>query len=251
MNNSSRKKKEEEPGSGTPGWMVTYGDMMSLLLTFFILIVSFSSIQEVEFDKAMGSLRAALGLVPHKGKIQRTLHYISKARDKAGMEEMIEQVIKLKREIAEVGLQKEIKVTLTDKGAHIIISDPLLFDLGSARLKGGAIPALDIVANLIKKIPNTEVIVEGHTDNWSINNERFPSNWELSAARAIAVVKYFAFRRGLDPARFAGTGYGEYRPIKPNDTPKNRAVNRRVEIYVNLKSDDTSMVPGALSGEAR
>ncbi|NQS98111.1 MAG: OmpA family protein [candidate division Zixibacteria bacterium] len=250
MNNGRRKKKEEEPERGTPGWMVTYGDMMTLLLTFFILIVSFSSIQKIDFDKAMGSLRAALGLMPHKGGIKRTMHYISKSKGEAGMEEMLEQVIELKKEIAKVELQKEIKVTLTDKGAHIVISDPLLFDLGSDKLKGGVIPALDVVANLIKKSSNTEIIVEGHTDNWPINNERFPSNWELSAARALAVVKYFAFRRGIDPARFAGTGYGEYRPIKPNDTPEHRAMNRRVEIYVNIKSDYTTMTPEGIQSEA-
>ena len=238
MNSDSRKKKDKDTEEGAPRWMVTYGDMMSLLLTFFILIVSFSSIQEVEFNKAMGSLKAALGVIPKKGGFQRNFNFFFSTQGEQGMEEVISQVINLKKEIAEKNLEGEVKVTLTDKGAHIVISDPLLFDLGSDELKVGVIPALDIVAALIKKTPGAEIIVEGHTDNWPINNTCFPSNWELSAARALAVVKYFAFKKGLDPALFAATGYGEYRPLKPNDSDKNRAANRRVEIFVNVKKNE-------------
>ena len=222
--------------------MVTYGDMMTLLLTFFVLIVSFSSIQDVKFESAMGSLKAALGVMTARSGMQRTMKYFRPA-EVTERDEIIEQVQKMKAELAKQDLQNDVKVTLTEKGAHIVISDPMLFDLGSDRLKMDVIPALDIVANLIKSSENTEVLVEGHTDNWPINNPRFPSNWELSAARALAVVKYLAFRENIDPARFAATGYGEYRPVKPNDSVENRAKNRRVEIFVNTKKEFFSLPP--------
>jgi len=237
------KKREEEVEEGAPGWMVTYGDMMSLLLTFFVLIVSFSSIQESKFDKAMGSLKAALGVMKGSTGAHQQIQFFKRTQETT-KDELIEQVLNMKAKLADENLQDEVKVTLTEKGAHIIIADPLLFDTGSDKLKSQVVPALDIVADMIRETKGTEVIVEGHTDNVPIHNERFPSNWELSAARALSVVKYLAFRGKLDPARFAATGYGEYRPVKPNDSPENRAKNRRVEIYVNTKEGGfTAAIP--------
>ena len=236
-----KKKKEEEKAEGAPGWMVTYGDMMSLLLTFFVLIVSFSSIQEAKFKNAMGSLQGALGFMPKQTAVQKNLSFYKNAMGSAQIDEMIDEVQGMKSEIAEMELQGQVKVTMTEKGAHIVISDPLLFDLGKAELKSDIYPLLDMVAKLIKNSPNTEVIVEGHTDNWPIRSEKYPSNWELSSARALAVVKYFAFQCSVNPARLAGVGYGEYRPIKPNDSAANRATNRRVEIFVNTKQQDISL----------
>lgn len=233
---AKRKKKEDEVEEGAAMWIVTYGDMMSLLLTFFILILSFSSIQEVEFEKAMGSLKSALGVLPRKSGVQQQSRHLKLGENKVS-EELEKEVSEMRGSIAKEELQGQVKVTLTEKGAHIVISDPLLFDLGKANLKPESSVALDLVTKMIKNSPKTEVLVEGHTDNWPISNEEFPSNWELSAARALAVVKFFAFRRGIDPSRFAATGYGEYRPLKPNDTAVNRAKNRRVEIYVNVRND--------------
>jgi chemotaxis protein MotB len=228
-----RKKSEETPDEGTPAWMVTYGDMMGLLLTFFILIVSFSSIQESKFEQAAGSMRASLGILPESGKPQ-IFNELNRVSQERKMDDVIDNVQKMKAQVADKNLQGQVKITLTEKGAHIVIADPLLFDLGSDHLRPQAAPALDIVAEMLANSPEAEVVVEGHTDNWPIHNERFASNWELSSARALAVVKYFAFKKGLNPAMFSATGYGEYHPIKPNDTDENRAANRRVEIYVNM-----------------
>lgn len=233
---AKRKKKEDEVEPGAAMWIVTYGDMMSLLLTFFILILSFSSIQEVEFEKAMGSLKSALGVLPRKSGVQQESRHLRLGESKV-TEELEKEVMDMRGSIAKEELQGQVKVTLTEKGAHIVISDPVLFDLGKAELKPESRTALDIITKMIKNSPKTEVFVEGHTDNWPISNEEFPSNWELSAARALSVVKFFAFRRGIDPSRFAATGYGEYRPLKPNDSPENRAKNRRVEMFVNVRND--------------
>jgi len=212
--------------------MVTYGDMMGLLLTFFILIVSFSSIQQTKFEKAMGSLKKALGVMPLNTGMQGQMILMRGQPAEEMEEKMMEKVAKMQEGLEAQGLQEAVKITMTEKGVHIVISDPILFDLGDDRLKAEAIPALDIVADLLKMAPESEVTVEGHTDNWPISSARFPSNWELSAARALSVVKYFAFKKGMNPARFAATGFGEYRPMAPNDSPLNRSKNRRVEIFI-------------------
>ena len=236
------RKKKAECEEGVPGWMVSYGDMMSLLLTFFVLIVSFSSMQESKFQSAMASIQKALGALPKNSGVnaKMTMFNDQQQRD---MDEMINEVQEMKEKIKGLNLEDQVKVTLTEKGAHIVISDPMLFDLGSEKLRSGVVPALDVVADLISGNDSTEIIVEGHTDNWPINSSKFPSNWELSAARALSVVKYFAFKKNFDPGRFAAVGYGEYRPLKPNTSVENRAANRRVEIYVNTKKTYTKFLP--------
>jgi len=240
----AKKMSEKEIREGAPGWIVTYGDMMTLLLTFFVLIVSFSSIQDVKFQKAIGSLRSALGVVKGASGAQNNLKFFRRTEIMENRRELVDQVLKMKTKLAQNGLLNQVKVTLTEKGAHIVIADPMLFDLGSDKLKSDVIPALDMVADLIKSTENTEVIVEGHTDNWPINNERFPSNWELSAARALSVVKYLAFNKQIEPERFAAIGYGEYRPVKPNDSSENRSRNRRVEIFINpVENGFTAAIP--------
>lgn len=236
------KKKKEECEEGAPGWMVSYGDMMSLLLTFFVLLLSFSSMQESKFQSAMASIKKALGVLPKSAGIHSKMTLFNDQQQQ-DQDEMINEVQEMKAKIQELKLEDQIKVTLTEKGAHIIISDPMLFDLGSDQLRMGVVPALDVVADLISGNENTDVLVEGHTDNWPISNPKFPSNWELSAARALSVVKYFAFKKNFDPARFAAVGYGEYRPLKLNTSVENRAANRRVEIYINAKKTYTKLLP--------
>ena len=238
----AKKKKQEECEEGAPGWMVSYGDLMSLLLTFFVLLLSFSSMQESKFQSAMASIKKALGALPKSSGMQSKMTMFNEQQQRDA-DEMIDEVMEMKVKISEQDLDDQVKVTLTEKGAHIIISDPMLFDLGSNRLRSGVIPALDVVAELISGNDDTEIVVEGHTDNWPIRSSDFPSNWELSAARALSVVKYFAFQKNFEPGRFAAVGYGEYRPLKPNDSVENRAANRRVEIYVNKNKKYTKFLP--------
>jgi chemotaxis protein MotB len=228
----ARKKIPEETDSGAPGWMLTYGDMMTLILTFFILLETFSTVQESKFKSVAGSLRMALGVNAHESAVSLKRDDVYPSNVQV-TEELLEQAFRMRMELAGRNLVENVKIYITDRGLHIVIADPLLFDLGSDKLKSRAFPTLDLIAELIRKNEKTKITVEGHTDNLPIHSPRFPSNWELSSARALAVVKYFAFQNNLDPARFSATGYGEYRPIKPNDSDKNRAQNRRVEIYIN------------------
>jgi chemotaxis protein MotB len=116
------------------------------------------------------------------------------------------------------------------------VLDKAFFDEGKAELKDGAKGALDKIVPIIKSVDN-HVRIEGHTDNVPINTNEFKSNWELSVRRATEVVRYFVEKRGLPPERISATGYAEYRPIVQNDSPKNKALNRRIEIIV-IKSNE-------------
>jgi len=124
-----------------------------------------------------------------------------------------------------------VNVSYSNQGAHITFEDFLLFNFGKADINLGGLAFLDKMATLIQKIPYP-VRVEGHTDNVPIHTARYPSNWELSIARAVSVVKYFAESGKIDPQRLSAAGYGETRPLVPNDSPANRTRNRRVEIVL-------------------
>ncbi len=228
----SRKCKcpPEEPG--IPGWVVTYGDMMSLLLTFFILLVSFSSIQESKFKEAMESLQGALGVLekyPTALEFKTRIIPTPRQTDNSQIYYMIRR---LEQYLLEQNQDDTVDISLEKDGVLIRIKDKLLFPSGSALLKPEALPVLDKVATILEKA-GKEVEVAGHTDAVPIHTERFPSNWELSAARATSVARYFQ-ARGIAPERLSATGYGEYRPIADNATPEGRARNRRVEIFVKL-----------------
>jgi chemotaxis protein MotB len=131
---------------------------------------------------------------------------------------------------------ENISVLSDERGVVIRVLDKAFFDEGKAELKDGAKGALDKIAPIIKSVDN-HVRIEGHTDNVPINTNEFKSNWELSVRRATEVVRYFVEKRGLPPERISATGYAEYRPIVQNDSPKNKALNRRIEIIV-IKSNE-------------
>jgi chemotaxis protein MotB len=125
----------------------------------------------------------------------------------------------------------DIQVTRTPQGTRLSFDDQVLFNFGSAAINPAGFAFLDKIADALDELPYA-VRVEGHTDNVPIQTRRFPSNWELSVARAVNVVKYFAEVSNIDPKRLSAVGYGESRPVAANDTRANRAKNRRVEIFL-------------------
>jgi len=254
----AKKHKCPECKKGAPAWMVTYGDLMSLLLTFFVLIVSFSSIQEVEFAKAMGSLKGALGslnLPKTKLKLLRRdeprplsnfFRFVRKAEITSRTEQKLRYDVKVYKNKTELldfveeitnyaqkmGISDRVTTDFTEEGFILSINSEFLFESGGADIKVDAYPFLRKVAALLKNI-NYGIQVEGHTDNRPISNEKFPSNWELSAGRAISVVKML-IRMGISPERMSAVGYGEYHPKYSNETEEGRKRNRRVEIKIDL-----------------
>ncbi|WP_425457448.1 OmpA/MotB family protein [Bacillus marasmi] len=136
----------------------------------------------------------------------------------------------LQEHIEANNLNAEMSLTDISSGIQITLRDKIVFDSGSDHIQVNFIPSLDEITRIIAKLDNP-IIIEGHTDNRPIHNSRFTSNWELSGARAAAVLHYFQ-NNGIDPNRLRFTGYGEFKPIAGNDTPQNRELNRRVNIIV-------------------
>ena len=219
----------ESDGVDSQGWLTTYGDMMTLLMTFFILILSFSSVKLDEFHMAMGSMKRALGLLKSPPSI--TIRPLPGIKSPKKMERLREIEAKI---LAFVGPRtKAVEVQLTPAGVRIRISTPFLFDLGLAELKPETYPVLDGIREMLLEV-KAPVRVDGHTDNLQIHNKEFDSNWELSAARALAVVKYFLRHEMASPAQFYIAAYGEFKPVVPNDSEENRQRNRRVEIFIGI-----------------
>ncbi|RLE14896.1 flagellar motor protein MotB [Candidatus Aerophobetes bacterium] len=220
------KKREEEEESKDPVWLTTFGDAMSLMLTFFVMLFAATSLNKSKIEPALGSLRGALGIM------QKTKPAI------VSTPLVVEPTQKIAQQISQFviskGLTGKVKVKLVRGGIRVSLASPILFELGKAELKPAIFPLLDKIAIILKKLPN-EIVVEGHTDNLPIHTERFPSNWELSAARAINVAKYL-IKKGVSPSRVGVVGYADSRPIYPNDTPEHRASNRRVEIFIREKN---------------
>ncbi len=233
----ARKKKEDSPQPGVPGWMVTYGDMMSLLLCFFVLLVSMSTMELEKFRAASASLKGALSVLPFQDRVipraymqyeqqsPRSENAVERRRSRA--KEQLEQVIR------QLNLTKVITVTEGAAGIHIVIGDPALFDSGRAEIKPEFYPVLDAIIEVVLAGTSGELVrVEGHTDNVPINTIRFEDNWELSIGRALSVIRYVRDRTHIDPRRLRPVGCGEYHPVATNDTSEGRAQNRRVEIFI-------------------
>jgi len=212
--------------SGDPIWLTTFADAMSLMLTFFVMLFAATSLEKSKLELALGSLRGALGMMEKtRPAIVSQPRIVKESEQIAG---------KIQYSALSRGLGKEVKVKIVKGGIRVSLASPILFDLGKAELKLEVLPLLDEIAAIFKEIPN-EIIIEGHTDNLPIHTEKFPSNWELSAARAISVAKYF-IDKGINPSRIGVVGYADSRSLFPNDTPEHRQANRRVEIFIREKN---------------
>ena len=223
------------------GWVMTYADMMSLLLTFFVLIVSFSSLQQSKFKQAAQSLQEAFGLLEHPESVIEFQNPVYPDRiNESENADVFYEMQEIEQVIIESGLDNEVEIQLQENGVMFRIQAPFLFGSGLADLRDEPRSVLDELSVLFKKFPYL-IRIEGHTDSMPINSERFPSNWELSSARAVTVARYFQ-GMGLPPERIAATGYGEYHPIEDNSSAVGREKNRRVEIFLQL---DKSNLPRA------
>jgi len=242
----ARKKKCPEcPPPGAPGWMNTFADMTTLLLTFFILLLSFATIEQVKFNMAMSSLKGALGVLTSTMGTQIPLSRmpmvsIGTGRTEQSMEQQFQQ---LQEMISKLESADDLKSNQTRDFLHFTISENFLFDSGQAVVKASADSILTAIARILLTVP-FDIRVEGHTDNIPIHSARFPSNWELSYARALAVSQKFT-ESGIPESRFQVIGYGEHRPLVDNSTGQGRSMNRRVEVFVSLRDDiRRSLMPG-------
>ncbi|MDH5173801.1 MAG: OmpA family protein [Elusimicrobiota bacterium] len=216
---------EEEITPEASMWVIPYGNLMTILMIFFLVLYAFSLVVSgVRFETVVQSLQKDVGGEVNKDYMERV---IRKAREREVAEKM-DGLIDEKR------LKKFANVKIDKEGIKVIFRSPVIFDLGRDELKPEIISVLSAVARVIKDMPN-EIVVGGHTDDRPIVSGEFRSNWELSAARAFSVIRYF-IGQGIDPIRLSAIGYGEYKPLYANDTEEHRAFNRRIEIdIVSLK----------------
>ncbi len=233
----AKKCKNITIKQGLDDWVMTYGDMMSLLLTFFVLIVSFSSMQETKFEQAVSSLHEAFGVLEKaESVIVLEQPVVPNHEPQEEEAEMLFEVRSVERLILEEGLDKEVEVKITEDGVLFRLNSEFAFVSGGAELKEESKAVLDKMSSFFQKFPY-KIRIDGHTDNIPINSAKFPSNWELSAARAVSVARYFQ-GMGLPPERISATGLGEYHPIADNATAEGRAKNRRVEVFLKLDKQD-------------
>jgi len=215
--------------------MTTYGDLITQVLIFFVLLFSFSNVDTNKFNAVMLSLQGSLGVMDGGMSVVEgdfieggeTGEFLISEQERQVFEILQEKIEEI---VAEDNL-KGVQVNLDERGLVIRLVEGVLFDSGKAEIKDEAKVILDKLAPLLKETQK-HIRIEGHTDNVPINTREFPSNWELSTARAVNVVKYMIEEHNFSPNILSAAGYGEYRPIAPNDSDKNRALNRRVDIVI-------------------
>ncbi|PIS27648.1 MAG: hypothetical protein COT43_09395 [Candidatus Marinimicrobia bacterium CG08_land_8_20_14_0_20_45_22] len=206
-------------------WILSYGDMVTLLLTFFLMMM-------VILNEAENTIYQMVDVLLNETQ-QNLANYVRVER-----------------------LSKNIIVNRTTKGVQLTISGEYFFDVNSAEISANFRPILDHIGNTIRHsrmftlkedkemksfydamqkynhVLNVEIRVEGHTDNWAIRGGKYDSNWELSSARALEVVRYLSTVSGIGESKFSALGYGEFRPVADNSTEEGRSLNRRVEIFI-------------------
>jgi len=217
--------EDEEPKEeGAPAWVVTFGDMMSLLLTFFVLLLSFSEVDAVKYRALSESLREAFGI--HRG--QTVFNNPKETEKRETREGTSGELFDSLKSIIPQAFPGAMPNQRDGESTVVRVPGTLLFESGKATLKPDMVASLRTMADLLKSKPNVVLQVEGHTDDVPISTLQFASNWELSASRAIAVIRFF-LDEGIPADRLSAAGYSDSRPLVPNDGPENREVNRRVE----------------------
>lgn len=242
---SRKRQKEQESQPGSPLWMTTYSDMVTLLLCFFVLLFSFSTIDAQKFQAIIQSFQGSLGILD-SGTSITTDQFITEAMKSdltTDQRQELEDFIKLQEVLEEYletyDLDSDVLVTQENAGLVLRFQDNVLFDPGKAQLKTRSKEILKDISGFLQtpEFIEKSIRIEGHTDTVPVNpTSLYPTNWELSAGRASNVVRYLIEDLSLNPERFSISGYGEYHPVAPNDTAENRSKNRRVDIVI-LRSE--------------
>ena len=227
----------EEQQIDPNSWMITFADLVMLLLTFFVLLLTMSSMDTKKLRDLMTHFRESTGVLEFSGsgEVYKLGAFVNKYNSTDSL-----LVVDQKHFLTKIKLVSNISKMLKDLNNDITLSDDergvalsfhgnILFEPGKTTLRKEAYAVLDVIAEAIEECPN-DVLIMGHSDNTPIKDEVYESNWELSAYRGISVLNYFVNKKGLSPSRFSAGGAGSSRPLYPNISQKNRSLNRRVEI---------------------
>ncbi len=249
------EEEEHECEEGIPAWVMTFADLVTLLMVFFILLFAMGTIEKEKWKQIKASLKSALGTdaIPETGT--RVGLDVIKDPDASLDEDTITAVDEVgamvAKEVEEIAseveefvytnkLSGQVEVSSDERGAIITISDVVLFPPGRSRMTFAGKKTIDQVFDLLQQF-NYDVRIEGHTDNSPIHTEQFPSNWELSASRAADVARLLV-ESGFPPEKLSVVGFAEFQPKVPNTSAKNRSTNRRIEIVYQRGSIRGKMV---------
>jgi chemotaxis protein MotB len=251
----SRRKRghHEEEAEADERWVISYADLVTLLFGFFILLYATADQNITKFESLARGLSDAFNVPVNEGLdngnpvLDGGTGIVPGSADHA-REALIENDLLYVRNFVEQraaaeGLVGKIVVSQEADGIAIRLADNLVFPTASAALRLEALPLLDIAAAAVNQV-GREVRVEGHTDNVPLVTDRYPSNWELSSARATAVLRYVVDEGGVDPTTIFAAGYSEFRPVASNLTPEGRALNRRADLIILYPPVNFNVTPG-------
>ncbi|MEG6521240.1 flagellar motor protein MotB [Desulfotomaculum sp. 1211_IL3151] len=234
-----KRRRQESEKETSERWLITYADLITLLLIFFVVMYTLSKIDANKYHAIASSLAKTMGgsssIMESAGPSM--VPGVSENKELSTAIEEIEQqqLEKIRQQIdqyvKENGLAGKVSVDIEERGVVISFQDVVLFPLGSAEITNNSREIVDKVGGILNQTTNY-IRVEGHTDNLPIRTSKFPSNWELSLARSASVVHRLINDSKIPPGRLSASGYGEYRPRKPNDSDVHRQENRRVDIIV-------------------
>ncbi len=222
-------------------WLITYADLMTILLVFFVLLYTLAFFEKEQYRHAVESIKVQveadenmIGLmelmeIPERPDTQITIEDITGLRSRE--KTLFSHITKFARTSSE---SQNISTRILNGKIIVTIKGAALFDSGSAALNADAVSIFDEIIQILKDYPEYAINIKGHTDNIPISTAIFPSNWELSAVRATTVLKYL-ISKGVVPQRLTATGYGDSMPLVPNTSEENRALNRRVEFVLEKK----------------
>ena len=259
------KKKKEEPQGPSKAWMDTFADLMNLLLCFFVLLFSMSTVDAQKFEAIAasfsqtfsifngGQISMGQGMLLGNGVSQLNqldqymdsmgktaendeetdeLDEIQEKLEEAKLEQSEQLAERIEEAVEESQMEDMIEIDFTSQYVQLTLKGAILFDSGSASLKTEAMPVIERVALILERYAESQIEIEGHTDSVPIHTSRFVSNNELSSARALSMFDYLITHTVLEPAQIKHSGRGEYVPVADNSTPEGRAKNRRIEIKI-------------------
>jgi len=223
-------------------WIVPYADFMSVLMILFLImfVFAYSSKKDKRYNELIVAIQTEMG-----GTVRKDV--LEQMKD---TEKTEQTVLKFDEMLEDQNLTKYVSVSYDTEQIKIVMKNPILFDVGQVELRKESEAVLHEMSDILKNTEN-DVIIEGHTDNTPVSGfGKYKSNWEISQRRAIEVVKYFVKSERINPAKFGAAGYGEFRPVFPNDTPEHKSQNRRIEINVLRGKAGLGVKPPNATGQA-
>ena len=270
------KKKKEEGSKGSPAWMSTFSDLMNLLLCFFVLLYSMSTVDAEKFQEVIASLQSSVSILPSGGasigegqmisagvrqlefldsyyseiansktddaneeNTQDGTNNVYEAYKEQELAESEQMASEIQDAVKQSGIDEQVDIDFNSEYVQLNLSGAILFETGQSDLMTEAYPLMDKIDTILEKYKDNLIEVEGHTDNVPIHNSKYPDNNVLSMYRALSVADYMRGATNIEPSHIKSSGRGDYIPVADNSTAEGRALNRRVviKIYNSYNSD--------------